>query len=86
MQVGYKLNENNIPVCLNCGAKVGKDSKPQINFCANCGSPINIKSTIEFEKRMTEEKIKIIYEALEEIESGKDALAVLNTFIEELKE
>lgn len=86
MQVGFKLNENNVPVCLNCGAKVGKDGKPQINFCANCGAPINMKSAIELEKNMTQEKIKIIYDALEEIESGKDAKTVLETFIKELSE
>jgi len=86
MQVGYKLNEENIPVCMNCGAKVGKDRKPQINFCANCGTPMNMQSAIKLEETMTQEKLNVIYEALEEIENGKDAKTVLKTFIKELSE
>lgn len=80
------LTENKKIRCTNCGAIVGKDSVTKLNFCPNCGEPLNIDSAVEFEKKVSRQNLIMLAELLEEIENGNDAKTMINQFMEELQE
>ena len=73
-------------LCGECKQTVGKDGETKLSFCPRCGNPLNLDALIKLENKINHQKILTLYEAIDEIEDGADALSVLNQFIEELKD
>lgn len=71
-------------ICAECGQQVGKDGETKLSFCPKCGNPLNINALEQFEKKVAKQTIVTLYEAIDEIEDGEDALEVLNRYIKEL--
>lgn len=73
-------------LCGECHQTVGKDGQTKLSFCPRCGNPLTLNALEKLETKINHEKILTLYEAIDEIEDGADALSVLNQFIEELKD
>jgi predicted amidophosphoribosyltransferase len=72
-------------VCAECGQTVGKVNEELLmNYCPKCGNPLNIDSAVALDNKISKEKIVTLYEAIDEIDEGKDAKQVLKDFIKEL--
>lgn len=68
MSFGVKKDGEKV-ICLNCNVIVGKQ-ETKFNFCPKCGSPLNLKAGVIDEKKINREKLKLLYEILDEGESG----------------
>ena len=80
-------NENGKITCMACGAIVGKNNVAKLNFCPNCGEPLNIDAQVEFEKKVSKQHLLLLAELLEEMEqTTTDAKSIINKFMEELNE
>lgn len=73
-------------LCGECKQTVGKDGDTKLSFCPRCGNPLNLPALEKLESKINHEKILTLYEAIDEIEDGRNALEVLREFIEELKD
>lgn len=79
------IYEDGKTLCGECKQIVSKDHDCKLSFCPRCGNPLNINALEKFEEKVNHEKIFILYEAIDEITDGADALEVLNRYIKELK-
>lgn len=73
-------------LCGECRQTVGKDGETKLSFCPRCGNPLNLPAFEKLESKINHEKILTLYEAIDEIQDGRDAIEVLKEFIEELKD
>ncbi len=72
MSFGVKKDGEKV-ICLNCNVVVGK-GETKFNFCPRCGAPLNMKAGEEEEKKFTQEKLKLLYEIVDENENLKPEL------------
>lgn len=70
--------------CAECNQKVSKDGKILLNFCPKCGNPLNIEASVKYENSVAREKTQLLYELLDLINDGADAVKQINEFIKEL--
>ena len=72
--------------CAECGQKVSKDGKLIVNFCPKCGNALTIEAGVSQDKKMSKEKLVMLYEMQERALDGEDLAKLLDEFIQELKE
>ncbi len=82
MSFGIKKDGEKV-ICLNCDVVVGK-GETKFNFCPKCGSPLNFKAGTFEEKKINREKLKLLYEIVDECEN--DYENKLKQCIKELEE
>ena len=73
-------------LCGECKQTIGKDKETKLSFCPRCGNPLNLPALEKLESKINHEKIITLYEAIDEIEDGRNAIEVLKEFIDELKD
>ena len=73
-------------LCGECNQIVGKDGSTKLSFCPRCGNPLNLNAMAKLESKINHEKILTLYEAIDEIEEGSDAIETLKSFIQQLKD
>ena len=81
MSFGVKKDGEKV-ICLNCNVVVGK-GETKFNFCPRCGAPLNMQAGQEEEKKFVREKLKLLYEIIEE---NGELKIPLEKYINELEE
>lgn len=85
MDFGIKIDEKDKKAyCAKCGAHVGNDGKAQMSFCPRCASPLKLEAAKEEEKKIAKEQAIILYELLDRINEGADAITEINNILKEL--
>ena len=55
-----------------------------MSFCPRCASPLKLEAAKEEEKKIAKEQATILYELLDRINEGADAITEINNILEEL--
>lgn len=63
MNFGTKIDGDKV-VCLNCNVVVGKN-QTKFSFCPRCGAPLNLNAGLQLEKYVNKEKLKLLYDVLD---------------------
>lgn len=78
--------KNGETYCAECGQKVSKDGKLVLNFCPKCGNALTIEAGVSQDKKISKEKLVMLYEMQDRASEGEDINSVLEEFINDLKE
>ena len=78
--------KNGETYCAECGQKVSKDGKLIVSFCPKCGNALTIEAGVSQDKKISKEKLVMLYEMQDKVSEGEDINKVLQEFIKELKE
>ena len=78
--------KNGETYCAECGQKVSKDGKLILSFCPKCGNALTIEAGVSQDKKMSKEKLVMLYEMQDRAAEGEDLAKLLDEFIQELKE
>ncbi len=85
MMQGIKV-DGKIISCAECGQKVSNDGSLKLNFCPKCGNPLNINASVKYEKAVNHEKLVMLYELIDEVNEGANAVDTINNYISQLNE
>ena len=78
--------KNGETYCAECGQKVSKDGKLVLSFCPKCGNALTIEAGVSQDKKISKEKLVMLYEMQDRAAEGEDLAKLLDEFIQELKE